>query len=72
MKLLIKTLFLGLISILSYIIFFINENWVIENFTKGNWFAILPIITAFIFSLIHGAFAGHFIKLLGFEEKKRE
>jgi len=64
------TLIFGAISILSYLLIFMNEEWVMNNFTKGNWYAAYPIVTAFFFSFVHGVFASYFISTLGLEEKK--
>jgi len=62
--------FFGAISILAYLLLFMNEEWVMNNFTKGNWYAAYPIVTAFFFSFVHGVFASYFISTLGLEEKK--
>ena len=66
----LPTLLFGAISILTYLLLFMNEEWVMNNFTKGNWYAVYPIFTAFFFSFVHGAFASYFISTLGLEEKK--
>jgi hypothetical protein len=41
---------------------------------KGGMYAFLPIVTAFVFSYIHGTFTGHFWTVLGIEaaRKKKE
>ena len=65
-----STLIFGAISISAYLLLFMNEEWVINNFTKGDWYAVYPISTAFFFSFVHGAFASYFISTLGLEEKK--
>ena len=67
----LSTLIFGSISILAYLLLFMNEEWVINNFTKGNWYAVYPISTAFFFSFVHGAFASYFISTLGLQEKNR-
>jgi len=64
------TLIFGAISISAYLLLFMNEEWVMNNFSKGNWYAVYPIVTAFLFSLVHGVFASYFINALGLEEKK--
>ena len=64
------TLIFGAISISAYLLLFMNEEWVMNNFTKGNWYAVYPIVTAFFFSFVHGVFASYFISTLGLEEKK--
>jgi hypothetical protein len=44
------------------------------HFGRGGMYAVLPIVTAFLFSFFHGAFTGHFWTVLGVEaaKKKRE
>ena len=66
----LSTLIFGTISILAYLLIFMNEEWVTNNFTKGNWYTVYPIATAFFFSFVHGAFASYFISTLGLQEKK--
>ena len=66
----LSTIFLGGISFSAYLTIFFNEHWVNENFTKGNWYVIYPIATAFLFSLIHGAFVSKLLDILGIKEKK--
>jgi hypothetical protein len=35
-------------------------------------YAFLPIITAFLFSIVHGSFTGNFWTLLGIEAAKKK
>jgi len=65
----IKSLILGTVSLSAYIILFMNEEWVIQNFSKGDYYAAFPILTALFFSFIHGAFSSNFIYTLGLKEK---
>ena len=65
----IKSLILGLVSLSAYVILFIYEEWVIQNFSKGGCYAAFPILTALLFSFIHGAFSSNFICTLGLKEK---
>jgi hypothetical protein len=64
----------GVVSIGLYITLLANQDILNGNFAKGGLFAFLPIITAFIFSYVHGNFTGHFWTVLGVEasKKKRE
>lgn len=64
----------GVISIGLYIALLANQDILNGNFAKGGLFAFFPIITAFIFSYVHGNFTGHFWTVLGVEasKKKRE
>ena len=69
-----KMLVMGLISIALYTLLLARQDEVNGMFGKGGWFAFLPIITAFVFSFIHGTFTGDFWTVLGIEaaKKKRE
>ena len=44
-------------------------------FTRTDgWYPVLPLLTAFVFSLAHGAFTGYFWEVLGVKARqpKRE
>jgi hypothetical protein len=42
----------------------------ILNWSKqGGWYFIVPVIIAFIFSLVYGAFVSHFWDMLGVKAK---
>ena len=69
-KLFLPTLVLSAISILVYILLFENEDWVTTNYTMGSIHTVFPVGTAFLFSLIHGAFASNLLRVLGLEAKK--
>jgi hypothetical protein len=43
-----------------------------STFAKGGLYALLPIITAFVFSYFHGTFTGHFWTVLGVEASKKK
>jgi uncharacterized integral membrane protein len=64
----------GIISVALYAALLLNQDMVNGNFAKGGLYALLPIITAFVFSFVHGTFTGHFWTVLGIEaaKKKRE
>jgi len=56
----------GVASALCYVALFANENEVMEAFTRTDgWYPALPVLTAFLFSLVHGAFTGYFWEALG-------
>ncbi len=55
----------GVLSIASYIVVFTNQSIVTEYTTRGGIYAALPIAAAFYFSLLHGAFAGSVLRVLG-------
>ena len=60
----------GAISLSGYIALITHQGWVNENFTLGGWHAVYPVVTALIFSFIHGAFASNLLSVLGIEAKK--
>lgn len=69
-----KMLVMGMISIALYALLLARQDDVNSVFAKGGWYALLPIITAFVFSFVHGSFTGDFWTVLGIEaaRKKKE
>jgi hypothetical protein len=56
----------GAASALCYGLLFANEAEVMAAFTRtDSWYPALPVLTAFVFSLAHGAFTGYFWEVLG-------
>ncbi len=66
-----KALFFGLISVGLYAALLLNQETINTTFGKGGMFAILPIITAFVFSFVHGNFTGDFWTVMGVEAAKK-
>lgn len=62
----------GVLSVGLYAALLMNQDILNTTFGKGGMFAFLPIITAFIFSYIHGTFTGHFWTVLGVEASKKK
>ena len=63
---------MGLISIALYATLLAKQDLVNSTFAKGGLYALLPIITAFVFSFFHGTFTGHFWTVLGVEASKKK
>ena len=63
-------LFFGSISGTAYFYLMSHQNLVTDTFNKGGWYAAYPILAAFFFSFIHGAFASNLLSVLGIEAKK--
>jgi hypothetical protein len=56
----------GVASALCYGLLFTYEKEVMATFTRTDgWYPALPILTAFVFSFVHGAFTGYFWEVLG-------
>ncbi len=70
-KLLGRTAVLGVASVALYTAVFTHTTTVMKYFTKGGIFAALPIITVFVFSFVHGAFASNLWSILGIEATKK-
>lgn len=67
-----KAIFWGIISAIAYVTLFMYKDVVMNYFTRGSWYAALPIITVFFFSFVHGAFCSYLLSILGIEPAKRK
>ncbi len=65
-------IFMGVISIALYVLLLLKQDVLNDYFGRGGIYAFLPIITAFIFSFVHGSFTGNFWTLLGIEAAKKK
>ncbi len=67
-------IFMGIISLALYTTLLLKQDLLNSTFAKGGWYALLPIIMAFVFSYFHGSFTGSFWTVLGIEaaRKKKE
>ena len=66
-----RTVALGLGAAALYAAVFLNADLVMKYFTRGGWYAALPVATVFVFSFVHGAFASNLWSLLGIEATKK-
>lgn len=66
-----KMVITGIISIALYTALLLNQDIINTYFGRGGVYAFLPIITAFIFSFVHGSFTSNFWTVLGVEAKKK-
>ena len=62
----------GALSLSGYIALMTHQGWVSESFTMGGWHAAYPVVTALIFSFVHGAFASNLLAVLGIEAKNKK
>jgi hypothetical protein len=63
---------MGIISVALYATLLAKQDLVNSTFSRGGLYALLPIITAFVFSYFHGTFTGHFWTVLGVEASKKK
>jgi hypothetical protein len=67
---LLKTVLWAVPTIGIYTALFANQTTVMKYFTKGSYYAALPILTAIIVSFVHGAFASQCLETLGISARK--
>ena len=66
-----RILFFGTISFILYFLIFYFEELVMHYFVLGSWYAVLPISTAFLISIVYGSFPNFVIVYIGkIQEKK--
>jgi hypothetical protein len=66
-----KLIFMGIISTGMYVFLLGRQDIFNEYFTRGGLYAVLPILTALLFSFVHGIFTGKFWTVLGVEASKK-
>jgi hypothetical protein len=66
-----KTVGFGVAAAALYTALFWNTDTVMHYFTKGSWYAALPIATVFVVSFVHGAFSNYLWEALGIQAPKR-
>jgi drug/metabolite transporter superfamily protein YnfA len=68
----VKMLVMGALSLALYAALLTHQDLVNSTFGRGGWYAVLLIVTAFVFSFVHGAFTGDFWTVLGIEAAKKK
>ena len=66
-----KCLIFGLGTAALYAAVFTSSDTVMDYYTRGGWYAILPVATVFAFSYFHGSFTSAFWSLLGIEGSQK-
>lgn len=67
-----KAVIFGIGTVGMYAAVFAYSDTVMKYFTRGSWYAALPIATVFAFSYVHGSFASHLWSALGIEARKKD
>ena len=66
-----KLLVSGLASASLYWLLFLYEREIMASFTRTDGlYPALPVLAAFVFSFVHGAFTGYFWAALGVTARK--
>ena len=66
-----KIFLFGSISFISYFLIFYYEEMVMHYFVLGSWYALLPISTAFLISIVYGSFSNYVIEYFNRIQKER-
>jgi len=66
-----KMMAYGASSAALYSVLLMNQGTITSLFTRGSWYAALPIATAFAISFIHGHFTSYLWSVLGVEATKK-
>lgn len=64
-----KTLGYGAVSIALYFLLYLFNADILALSKEGRWNFIVPMIIAFIFSIVHGNFTGQFWDMFGIKAK---
>lgn len=67
-----RTLALGVVSLILYVLLFTYEREVLQASMGGGWAVAVPIGIAFLFSFVHGAFTGGFWDMVGLKANTRK
>ncbi|HEX8948324.1 MAG TPA: hypothetical protein VF790_05135 [Dissulfurispiraceae bacterium] len=62
---------MGAISVALYSFLLMQQDMINGYIGRGGMYAFLPILTAFLFSFVHGSFTGNFWTVLGIEAAKK-
>ena len=65
-----RTVALGVGSAALYLALYVFAGPLVEQSAKGGWMFVIPVAIAFLVSMVHGSFTGHFWDVLGFKAKK--
>ncbi|MCI5122342.1 MAG: hypothetical protein D3908_14370 [Candidatus Electrothrix sp. AUS4] len=66
-----KAVTYGTVVMVLYALLLTQQDFICAHCAQGSWHALLPIITAFIFSFAHGKFTSSFWSFLGIEASKK-
>ncbi len=62
----------GIISLIMFLIIFLNQNAVTKYFTEGGAFVVAIVATALAFAFVHGNFANYVLEGLNFKAVNRK
>jgi len=69
-NMLAKTAVYGALSLTLYVLLYLFEDPILDWASQGQWYFLVPILAAFVFSFVHGNFTARFWDMLGIKAKK--
>jgi hypothetical protein len=66
-KKIIPLIMWGTLSLSSYLMIYLFQTDLLFYATRGGFFSAVPILFAFYFSFVHGAFASYLLPFIGVE-----
>jgi len=67
----VQTALFGVVSIAMYALLLAKQELINDTMVKGGLYALVPIVMAFAFSIVHGNFTGCFWSSCGVEASKK-
>ena len=64
-----RTLSYGAVSVALYYLLYLFNSDILALSKEGRWNFVVPMIIAFVFSIVHGNFTGQFWDLFGIKAK---
>ncbi len=64
-----NTIIYGTISVVLYSLLYTYEEKILELSREGGWNFYVPMVIAFVFSIVHGNFTGQFWDMFGIKPK---
>ena len=65
-----RTVVFGAAAVALYAAVFTHSDFIADLSAKGGFYAVVPVVTVFLFSYVHGSFTGAFWSALGIEASK--
>lgn len=65
----VRTLIYGVLSAVLYFSLYQFNETILAYSKEGRWNFFIPILIAFVFSIVHGNFTGQFWDLFGIKAK---
>jgi len=65
----VQAIALAVMSAALYVLLYLFSDQILAWSSQGHWYFVVPVSIAFLFSLVHGGFTGHFWELMGIKAR---